>query len=166
MSQITLRQATADDVDSLHAMLRLMAETLRPEQPIAATPQSLQRDGFGSRPLFEATIAEHESKPCGFALWTVNYSTWEGRPGIFIEDIFVHEHVRRLGVGRELFCELARIAVERGYARIDLNVLHWNPARKFYSALGVSQLDDWVPYRIEGAKLKALAGTTGLPMTG
>ena len=85
MRSVTTRAATVDDVDSLYTMLGLMAAALRPGEPSVASADSLKRDGFGPIPKFEATIAEYGGRPCGFALWTTNYSTWEGRPGLFIE---------------------------------------------------------------------------------
>ena len=105
-------------------------------------------------------IAEIEKEPVGFALFFPTYSTWEGRPGLHLEDIFVVEHMRGQGVGAALMVKLATIAVERDYGRLELSVLHWNPARRFYHALGMQHLDEWLPYRISGEALKALASRT------
>jgi GNAT superfamily N-acetyltransferase len=93
----------------------------------------------------------------GFALFFPTYSTWEGRSGIHLEDIFVLEHLRGHGVGRKLIAALAEIAVARGCARLELSVLHWNPAREFYHRLGMGHLEEWLPYRLSGEALRALA---------
>ncbi|MGH6943022.1 MAG: GNAT family N-acetyltransferase, partial [Geminicoccaceae bacterium] len=97
----------------------------------------------------------------GFALFFHNYSTFEGRPGIYLEDVYVAEGARSLGVGRKLMARLAAIAQERGCARLDLGVLHWNPARAFYRRLGFAQMEDWLPYRLTGDRLARLAATDG-----
>jgi GNAT superfamily N-acetyltransferase len=157
VSGLTIRPARAEDCEALYAMLGALAEYEKVPGANKATPDILRRDGFGERPKYEAMIAAVDGAPVGFALWTSNYSTWEGRAGIFLEDIFVYDHARKHGVGRALLARLARIARDRGLGRIDLNVLDWNPARKFYERLGVDHLDDWVPYRVRGAVLQRLA---------
>lgn len=154
---VTIRPAVAADCEAIHDMLVELAVFERVPDAVQGTPDTLRRDGFGDRPKFEAIVAELEGVAVGFALWTSNYSTWEGRPGIFLEDIFVREAARGTGVGRMLMRELARIAQARGLGRIDLNVLTWNPARKFYEALGLVHIDDWAPYRVRGEALRRLA---------
>jgi GNAT superfamily N-acetyltransferase len=157
MSKLVVRLAQPADCEALHGMLVALAEYERVPGANKATPETLRRDGFGERPKFEAIVAEQDGVAVGFALWTSNYSTWEGRAGIFLEDIFVYDRVRGQGVGRALLARLARLASERGLGRIDLNVLTWNPARRFYERLGVAHLDDWVPYRVRGEVLQRLA---------
>jgi GNAT superfamily N-acetyltransferase len=115
------------------------------------------RDGFGERPRFECLLAEVDGAPAGLALYFEDYSTFEGRPGIFVEDLYVAEAARGLGAGRQLLAHLAQITVERDYRRLDLMVLHWNPARGFYDRLGFRHSADWLPYRLAGDKLARLA---------
>jgi GNAT superfamily N-acetyltransferase len=93
----------------------------------------------------------------GFALWFLNFSTWEGVHGIYLEDLYVRPTARGLGAGRSLLAALAGICAERGYRRLEWWVLHWNPAREFYDAIGARAMDEWIPYRIEGDALTALA---------
>ncbi|MGE0659584.1 MAG: N-acetyltransferase family protein [Reyranellaceae bacterium] len=154
---VSVRAARAEDCGALHAMLVALAVYEREPDAVKATPETLRRDGFGPRPHFEAIIAERNGRPVGFALWTSNYSTWEGRAGFFLEDIFVCEEARKYGVGVALMARLARIARDRGLGRIDLNVLTWNPARGFYERLGIAHIDDWAPYRLRGEALDRLA---------
>jgi GNAT superfamily N-acetyltransferase len=155
--QIAVRAAVPQDVGTILRFVRELAAFEREPDAVAATEADLLRDGFGPRPRFEARIAELDGEPVGFALFFHNYSTWRGRIGLFLEDIFVTERARRHGVGRCLIEDLAALAVARGCARFDLSVLHWNPARRFYEALGFRHLDEWLPYRLEGDALRRLA---------
>ena len=98
-----------------------------------------------------------DGKAAGFALWFYNFSTWEGRRGIYLEDIFVHDWARGLGLGERLMRRVARIAIDEGCARLDLSVLHWNPARGFYERLGMRHMEEWLPYQITGEALARLA---------
>ncbi len=159
--KLIVRAARSADCEAIHEMLGALAAYEKVPGANKATPDILRRDGFGPQPRFEAILAELGGEPIGFALWTSNYSTWEGRAGIFLEDIFVYDHVRGQGAGRALLARLARIARDRGLGRIDLNVLTWNPAREFYRRLGVDHLHDWVPYRVRGEALDRLAGEDG-----
>jgi GNAT superfamily N-acetyltransferase len=152
-----IRSARAEDCEAIHAMLVALAVYERAPDAVKVTPDALRRDGFGPTPRYEAIIAERDGKPVGFALWTSNYSTWEGRAGFFLEDIFVYEEARKYGVGQALMARMARMARERGLGRLDLNVLTWNPARKFYERLGIAHIDEWVPYRVRGDALEKLA---------
>src|SRR5262249_9223124 len=113
--------------------------------------------GFGARPHFEAVLAERDGEALGFALYFHNFSTFMGRPGLYIEDLFVSEAARGSGLGRQLLAHLARIAVSRGCPRLELSVLHWNPARAFYERMGLAQNADWLPYRVSGEALQRLA---------
>jgi GNAT superfamily N-acetyltransferase len=153
--QIAVRAAIPQDVGTILHFVRELATFEREPDAVAATEADLLRDGFGPQPRFEARIAELDGEPAGFALFFHNYSTWEGRAGLFLEDIYVTESARRHGVGRRLVEDLAALAVERGCARFDLSVLQWNPARRFYETLGFRHLEEWLPYRLDGAALKA-----------
>jgi len=156
-----VRAARADDCEAIHRMLVALAIYERAPDAVKVTPEALRRDGFGASPRYEAIVAEREGKSVGFALWTSNYSTWEGRAGLFLEDIFVYEEARKFGVGQALIARMASIAKGRGLGRIDLNVLSWNPARRFYERLGIEHIDEWVPYRVRGEALDRLAALDG-----
>ena len=157
MFSVTVRSATSADVGTILRFVRGLAAFENLPGAVKATEADLLRDGFGTQPKFEVLIAEVENESVGFALFFPTYSTWEGRSGLHLEDIFVVEHMRGQGVGHALMTRLAAIAVERDYGRLELSVLHWNPARKFYHALGMWHLEEWLPYRISGEALKALA---------
>ena len=156
-SDIAVRAATVDDVELLHRFSIDLATYEDAPDAVTATPQTLARDGFGEDPQFAALIAERAGKPVGFALYTFNYSVWTAARGIFVEDIWVVPQERRGGVARALMEALARECAAKGYRRIDLNVLDWNPARGFYEKLGFRWIRTWLPYRLAGAALAALA---------
>ena len=157
MSTPVIRPATAADVETILGFIKGLADFEKEPDAVKATTADLLRDGFGEHPKFEVLIAEVNHEPVGFALFFPTYSTWEGRPGIHLEDIFVIEQSRSLGVGRALLVALAGIAVARGGARLELSVLHWNPAREFYHRLGMTHQEEWLSYRINGEALRALA---------
>ena len=157
MPRITIRSATADDVPLILEFIRALARFENEPDAVRTTPEDLLRDGFGERPQFEVLIAERDEKPVGFALFFATYSTWEGRPSLYLEDLFVIESARKHGVGRTLMAKLAAICVERGYQRLELQVLDWNPAREFYHRLGMGHMNEWLPYRLSGQALHALA---------
>ncbi len=157
MPGITIRFATADDALLILEFIQALARFENEPDAVQATPEDLLRDGFGERPHFEVLIAEHQEEPVGFALFFATYSTWEGQPSLYLEDLFVIESARKHGVGRALMAKLAALAVERGYQRLELQVLDWNPARTFYHRLGMSHMDEWLPYRLSGRALHALA---------
>ena len=163
MSGLLVRSALRSDAPFILEMIRELARFEKSEESVRATVADLERDGWGDVPRFEALIAEFEAVPVGFALYFHNYSTWEGRAGIYLEDLYVRPEARRSGAGRQLIIRLAAIARERGCARLDLAVLDWNPARGFYAALGITQLEEWLPYRAEGEALAALAAGAGGP---
>lgn len=158
MSSVTVRPASAADVDIILCFIKSLAAFERKPEAVKATTRDLLRDGFGPQPKFETLIAELDGVPVGFALFFPTYSTWEGTAGIHLEDIFVEEAVRGQGVGEKLMRALAAIAIRRGYARLELQVLDWNPARTFYRRLGLECLEEWLSYRVSGQALRALAG--------
>jgi len=158
MQNIVVRPATPADAPIILTFIKgLAAFEKEPDAAVKTTAADLLRDGFGANPKFEVLIAEQAGQPVGFALFFPTYSTWEGRPGIYLEDIFVVEEARKSGVGRKLMSALAALAVARGCARLELSVLHWNPAREFYHRLGMGHLEEWLPYRLTGEALQALA---------
>jgi|SRR5690348_2124194 len=157
MPSIALRTATAGDVGILLQLVRELAIYEKAPDAVVASEADLLRHGFGAERRFEALLAFVDDKPAGFALFFPNFSTWLGRPGLYIEDIFVAEWARKLGVGRRLMARVAQIAVERQWGRLDFLVLHWNPARDFYHRLGIEHRAEWLPYRASGAALARLA---------
>ena len=156
-SPITVRFATADDATLLLRMIRELAAFERAPEAVVATEADLRRYGFGGEPQFEAILAFLDGEPSGVALFHTRFSTWLGRPGLYLEDLYVTEAARGRGVGRRLMARLAAIAVERQWGRIDFNVLDWNPARRFYERLGLGPVGDWLRYGGDEAALQRLA---------
>ena len=158
MPTVTIRPAVEADCPTILGFVRELATFEREAHSVKASEDDFRRDGWGEAPVFEALIAELDGLAVGFALTFLTYSTWEGRPGLFVEDLYVTPDARVHGVGRKLLSAVARRAVERGYRRVDLNVLDWNPARGFYDRIGFRQMEEWLPYRLTGDALVALAG--------
>ena len=157
MSTVTLRFATAEDVGLLLQMIRELAAYEKAPDAVVATEDDLRRHGFGSAPRYEALLALVDGEPAGFALFFPDFSTWRGRPGIFLEDLYVREWARRRGVGRRLMARLAVIALERDWPALHFNVLDWNPARGFCRRLGIATRSEWLPHRATGEILRRLA---------
>jgi len=155
----SIRPAIAADVKQILAFIRALATYERaPEGAVQASEEGLLRDGFGRRPYYDCLIAEEDGEPAGFALYFYNYSTWLGRPGIYLEDIFVLPERRGRGIGKALLKRVACIAVEEGCRRLQWEVLDWNtPAIEFYRAMGAEFLDEWRNVRLEGEALERLA---------
>jgi GNAT superfamily N-acetyltransferase len=155
---LRVRPATAADVPLILDFIRGLAEYERAPEEAVATEADLLRDGFGPVPRFRVVIAEWQGKPAGFAFFFFNYSTWKGRPGLFLEDLFVRPEFRGKGIGKALLVHLAKIAVEENCGRFDWNVLDWNtPAIEFYESLGAKLLKEWRVMRVDGEVLKQLA---------
>ena len=157
MPEIRIRDAEPADVPAILRMIRELAEFERQPDAVVATEADLLRDGWGPQKRFACRIGELDGAVVGFALWFHNYSTWEGRAGIYLEDLYISPAARGHGLGRRMIVDLAQIAVRKGFGRLDLSVLDWNPARDFYHRLGLEHRSDWVSYRIAGAALQALA---------
>src|SRR6202011_3685647 len=138
MSAVTLRFATADDVGLLLQLIRELAAYEKAPGAVVATEEDLRRHGFGSERRFEALLALVDGEPAGFALFHPDFSTWHGRPGIFLEDLYVREWARRRGVGRRLMARLAAIAIERDWPALHFNVLDLQAARGFHRWLGIT----------------------------
>ncbi|GGY95570.1 GNAT family N-acetyltransferase [Streptomyces poonensis] len=154
-----IRTATPADVPVIHAMVRELAEYEKALEEARATEEQLAEALFGERPAAFAHIAEDETtgEPVGFALWFLNFSTWRGVHGIYLEDLYVRPSARGGGHGRALLTELARICVERGYERLEWSVLDWNaPSIAFYKALGALPQDEWTVYRLTDDALREL----------
>jgi GNAT superfamily N-acetyltransferase len=154
----TIRPATAADVPQILDFVRALAAYERELDAVTATEADLLRDGFGPNPFFYCLIAEQDSVPAGFAFYFFSYSTWLGRPGLYLEDLFVHPEFRGLGIGKALLQQVAAIAVEKGCPRLQWEVLDWNtPAIEFYRAMGAEFMDAWRNVRVSGEALKRLA---------
>jgi GNAT superfamily N-acetyltransferase len=156
----TIRTATPEDIPQILAFIRALAAYEREPDAVTATEADLMRDGFGPNPFYFCLIAEIGGQPAGFAFYFFNYSTWMGRPGLYLEDLFVHPEFRGLGIGKALLQEVAAIAVEKNCPRLQWEVLDWNtPAIDFYSAMGAEFLDTWRNVRVSGDALQRLAGS-------
>ena len=139
-------------------MIRELAAYERAADRVTGTEAMLADALFGERPVAEAIIAEVDGAAAAFALYFTTFSTWLCRPSLYLEDLFVRPDQRRGGVGRQLLSHLARIAVQRGCARLDWSALTWNtPALEFYAALGAERLEEWAGHRLEGTALERLA---------
>jgi diamine N-acetyltransferase len=155
---LTIRPAEPRDCALLVDLIRELAVYEKLEHEAVATAADLERDGFGPTPRFEAAIAEWGGAPAGFALWFYNYSTFAGRHGLYLEDLFVRPALRGHGIGKALLVHLARLAAAQGCARYQWQVLDWNtPSIRFYEALGARKLPEWLTMRVEGAALARLA---------
>jgi GNAT superfamily N-acetyltransferase len=157
MPEIEIGAATPADVGALLQLVKDLAAFEREPDGVTATEADFLRDGFGPERRFTARLARLDGRPAGFTLFFPNYSTWEGRAGLYLEDIFVAEWARGHGIGRKLMEDLAAIAVANGWSRFDFTVLDWNPARDFYHALGFAHRAEWLPYRMSGAALRKFA---------
>jgi len=155
---VAIRFAGPADAATLHRFIVGLAVYEREPDAVQVTPAELAAQLAAPRPPFECLLAERDGTPAGFALFFQSYSTWRGRPGVYLEDLFVDEAHRRRGVGTALLRRLAALAVERGCARLEWAVLDWNePAMAFYRTLGAEPLDEWTTWRVSGAALARLA---------
>lgn len=158
----TIRPVRPEDVPAVVAMVHELAFFERAPDQCHLTVAQLHAALFAEHPaLFGHTAVGGTGEPLGFALWYLNYSTWEGVHGIHLEDLFVRPEARGTGVGRALLAQLGALCVERGYRRLDWSVLHWNPARDFYATLGSRAMREWLAYRLEGHPLHTLASQAG-----
>ncbi len=164
---INIRPATPGDAPQILAFIRALAEYEREPDAVNASVEDLLRDGFGPQPFYRCLMAEQDGRPAGFALYFFNYSTWLGRPGLYLEDLFVLPEMRGFGVGKALLQRVAQAAVENNCQRLQWEVLDWNtPAIDFYRAMGAEFLDEWRNVRLSGEALLALAGQHDDPVAG
>ena len=155
---ISIRQAGSEDFELVAAFIRKLADYEKLAHEVRADKAVLAEHLFGARPMAEVLIAEHGGGAVGFALFFHNFSTFEGRPGIYLEDLFVTPEARGIGAGKALLVRLAQLAVERGCARLEWAVLDWNqPAIDFYRSLGAHGMDEWTVNRVDGEALAKLA---------
>ena len=153
-----IRAATVDDVPVVVRLVHELATYEREPDSVVATEEHFRTALFGPDPKVHCLVAEAGGEVVGFAIWFLNFSTWLGTHGIYLEDLFVRPEARGGGHGRALLTELARIAVERGYGRVEWAVLDWNvDAQGFYRSLGAVPQDEWTTWRLTGEALRKLA---------
>ena len=158
MASFEIRPATPDDAQTIHDFIVGLAVYEKEPDAVDATPASIRVQLEADRAPFECLIGEADGVPVGFALFFESYSTWTGKAGIYLEDLFVDPERRGEGYGAGLLAELAKIAVDRGHARLDWQVLDWNtPSIEFYESLGAEIRRDWLPCRLSGDALTAMA---------
>jgi GNAT superfamily N-acetyltransferase len=155
---VTLRPAVPADAPQILSFIRELAEFEREPQAAVASEADILRYAFSEHPLVYVTMAEWDGQPAGFALWFLNFSTWEGKPGIYLEDLFVRPAFRGRGIGKALLKDLAAVAVREGWTRFVWQVLDWNtPAIEFYEAMGARIMRTWLTCRVEGDSIERLA---------
>ncbi len=157
MTNKLIRPAVAGDAAIIVSLVQSLAVYEKePVSTVHLTEADVLRDGFGDSPRFEVLLAELNGTAVGFALFFHNYSTWLGKPGLYLEDLYVEEPARGHGLGLDLMRELARIADDRDCARFELSVLNWNPTREFYHRIGFENMDEWLSYRLDEAGIQKL----------
>lgn len=160
MTTVTIRDARPDDVDELLRLIHELAAYEREPHAVTASADHVREALFpvGASPAAYGLVAEREGRVVGMAVWFTSFSTWTGRPGIWLEDLFVEPEQRGLGVGRRLLARLAEICVEREWTRLEWAVLNWNePSIEFYRAQGARAQDEWTTYRLDGDALHRMA---------
>lgn len=161
MPNITIRPAQPEDVALILRFIRELAAYERAEDEVVATEADLRKSLFGEGPA-RALICSVDGVEAGFAVYFFNYSTWQGRKGLYLEDLYLTPAYRKAGAGKALLQHLARIAVAEGCGRFEWSVLTWNePALQFYRSIGAWPMDEWVRYRIAGPALAQFAGEPG-----
>lgn len=160
MSELRIERATARDVPLVLSLIKALAEYERLADEAVATEAGLRESLFGPQARAEVAIAHAGEEPVGFAVWFHNYSTFLGRAGLYLEDLFVLPQWRGRGIGRQLLAYVARVAVARRCGRMEWSVLDWNePAIRFYRRMGARAMDEWTVYRLTGEALTQLAST-------
>ena len=155
---VTIRVATPADTPLILQFIRELADYERLLHEVEATEADVRRDLFGENPRCFCDVAEHNGRPVGFALWFYNYSTFRGRAGIYLEDLFVRPEARGEGAGKALLAKLARRCVDAELGRLEWAVLNWNtPSIEFYDSLGASAKTEWTVRRLDGEALERLA---------
>jgi GNAT superfamily N-acetyltransferase len=152
-----VRRIRPEDVDAVVELVHALAEYEREPDACHLTAPQLHAALFGEAPALFGHVAELDGAVAGFTLWFLNFSTWRGTHGIYLEDLYVREELRGSGLGKALLATLAAECVEQGYQRLEWSVLNWNPAIGFYRALGASPQDEWTVYRLADDPLRALA---------
>ena len=159
MAETQIREASERDVPLILSSIRELAEYEKLSREVVATEEEVRESLFAGRRYAEVLIAEHDGAPAGFALFFHNFSTFLGKPGIYLEDVYVRPEFRGTGIGRQLLVKLAHLALERGCGRLEWSVLDWNePSIGFYRQLGAVAMEDWTVYRVSGDALRKLGG--------
>lgn len=160
LQNMTIRDAKPEDVGEILNLIKELAIFEKEPDAVKTTEEDLLRDGFGPKPYFESMVAEAGGQIHAFALYFYCWSTWTGRPSLFLEDLYVREEKRGHGLGTQLLKALAKKAVEKNCARFEWEVLDWNqPAREFYHQLGAKHMQGWLVYRLDGKKLEDFANS-------
>ena len=155
---LCIRPATPEDIPLVLEFIRELAAYERAPEQAIARPEDLLRDGWGPAPKFRVLVADWQRQPAGFALFFYNYSTWQGRPGLYLEDLFVRPAFRGRGIGKALLVHLAKIAVSENCGRFQWQVLDWNqPSIEYYEVLGAKRMTEWLTMRVDGEALARLA---------
>jgi GNAT superfamily N-acetyltransferase len=158
---LTLRPAVPADAQLIVQYIRELAEFEREPEAAVVTAADIQRYAFSDNPLIKVTMADWDDQPAGFALWFLNFSTWQGKPGIYLEDLFVRPAYRGKGIGTALLKDLAALAAREGWTRFVWQVLDWNtPAIEFYEAMGARIMRPWLTCRVEGEAIEKLAAAS------
>ena len=159
MSEVVIRQATKEDAETILGFIRELAIYEKAEHEVVATVQDIENNLFCEKTTTDAVICLYQGKPIGFAVYFMSFSTWQGRNGLYLEDLFVSPEYRGLGAGKELLTYLAKTAVDNNCARFEWSVLDWNePSIKFYESLSAIGMPEWIRYRLDGQALINLAG--------
>ena len=157
---IYIRRATPLDVPIILTFIRELAAYEKLANEVVATEDDMHVALFGERPVIEALIATQDEDPVGYALFFPTFSTFLGKPGMYLEDVYVRPAARGLGIGRKLLEHLARVTVQRGWGRLEWSVLDWNePSISFYKKMGATPMDEWTVFRLAGEDLQKLAGS-------
>jgi GNAT superfamily N-acetyltransferase len=155
---LTIRPATPNDIPETLKLIRELAEYEKLAHLVVITAEDIRRDAFGDEPIIHILMAEWDGAIAGYALYFHNYSTFRGRPGLFLEDLFVRPQYRKKGIGKALLVHLAKIAAEKKCARFEWQVLDWNtPSIEFYKSLGAVVMKEWLTMRVAGEALEKLA---------
>ena len=158
MPQIQIKPATPSDVPLILTFIRELATYEKLAHEVVATEEDMHTAIFGERPVIEAFIASLDGEAVGYALTFPTFSTFLGKPGLYLEDLYVRPAARGFGVGRKMLEHLARMTVERGWGRLEWSVLDWNePSIAFYKKMGAKPMDEWTVFRLTGEKLRSLA---------
>jgi GNAT superfamily N-acetyltransferase len=166
VADFKIRPARLEDVPMILQLIRDLATYERAPDEVAATERQLVDVLFGEKPTAEVLLAFEGESPVGFAVYFYNFSTWLGRPGLYLEDLFVKPEKRGKGYGRALLIELAKIARDRGCGRMEWAVLDWNePAIKFYRSLGAKPMHEWTVFRLTGDEIRKLASAADTAVT-
>lgn len=162
LADFSIRSSTADDCHLILDFIKELAEYEKLSDEVVATPQILQESLFGEHPYAEVIIGEFQRQPVAYALYFHNLSTFTGRPGIYLEDIYVQPAMRSRGFGKSMLSFIAKLAVERNCTRVEWSVLDWNePSIKFYRSIGAAPMDGWTVQRLHGSALSNFASEFG-----